>query len=442
MKKLFFLALACTAAISFDLATLKCNAQTNLRFTIPKSSTEQKTRSLSGLVDSSYNWGWNTFTNGWEINPFWKAIQIDYDANNNELSETGHSWNDSVWVNSSKYFYTYDAHNNRTSYLYENWSGTAWVNSSLNTYTYDTNNNKINELGQIWYNSDWVNSTLVIYTYDTNSNKISSLGKTWYDTAWVNPSLSTYTYDINNNLISALGQNWNDTAWVNYYQYTCTYDANNNKTSYLFQNWNGTSWNNTESDTFAYDVNNKLTSKLVQDWNGVGWSNFRQYTYTYDANNNQTGEFCQRWGYATAWVNFSLYSCTYDVNNKLVSESFKSWNNSGTNIMSGDSTYYFIHSINTEINELKTLGENTTIYPNPASDIVTLNIVNTKDEDFILNIYNSMGELVSSETIYQKQPAYRSGRQQINISHLIKGIYIVEIIFEGKAENRKLIIQR
>ncbi|MDD5571094.1 MAG: T9SS type A sorting domain-containing protein [Bacteroidales bacterium] len=75
------------------------------------------------------------------------------------------------------------------------------------------------------------------------------------------------------------------------------------------------------------------------------------------------------------------------------------------------------------------------LFPNPASDIVTLNIDNTEKSDIILNIYNVVGELISSEKLQENQ-------QKINTGNLNNGVYIVEIKSEGWAEKQKLIIQR
>ena len=84
----------------------------------------------------------------------------------------------------------------------------------------------------------------------------------------------------------------------------------------------------------------------------------------------------------------------------------------------------------------KTL-ENTffNLYPNPVSDIITLNIDNTNNADLTLNIYNVTGELISSETLQQNQ-------QQINIGNLNNGIYFFEIKSKEWTEKQKLIIQR
>ncbi len=81
------------------------------------------------------------------------------------------------------------------------------------------------------------------------------------------------------------------------------------------------------------------------------------------------------------------------------------------------------------------VGNLTTIYPNPASDIINLNINKANNADMTLNIYNVIGTLVKSEILEQNQ-------QQINIEDLSNGIYIVEIKNKEWTEKKKLIIQK
>jgi len=75
------------------------------------------------------------------------------------------------------------------------------------------------------------------------------------------------------------------------------------------------------------------------------------------------------------------------------------------------------------------------IYPNPASDIIILNIDNPNNAVLTLNIYNIIGQLIKSEILEQKS-------EQLNISNLSKGIYILEIKSNEMSEKQKLIIQR
>lgn len=75
------------------------------------------------------------------------------------------------------------------------------------------------------------------------------------------------------------------------------------------------------------------------------------------------------------------------------------------------------------------------LYPNPSSEIVTLNIDNANYTDLTLNIYNVAGKLITSETL-------EGNKQQINVGGLSNGIYMVEIKTKEWTGNQKLIIQK
>ena len=77
----------------------------------------------------------------------------------------------------------------------------------------------------------------------------------------------------------------------------------------------------------------------------------------------------------------------------------------------------------------------TKLYPNPASDIINLEINNTNKEVFTLNIYNIMGSLVKTETTNQNY-------NQINVADLNNGIYLIEIKSNDLITKQKLVIQK
>ena len=83
---------------------------------------------------------------------------------------------------------------------------------------------------------------------------------------------------------------------------------------------------------------------------------------------------------------------------------------------------------------IKSVNSLFSICPNPSSDVISLSI-NSKKEDFALNIYNLTGTLVKKEKVEQNQ-------QQINISDLSNGIYVVEINSKERIGRQKLLIQR
>jgi hypothetical protein len=73
------------------------------------------------------------------------------------------------------------------------------------------------------------------------------------------------------------------------------------------------------------------------------------------------------------------------------------------------------------------------IFPNPANDMININ--KNSNETLTLNIYNIMGSLIKTEVLKQNQ-------QQINVSDLINGIYMVKIKSNELIGYQNLIIQR
>jgi hypothetical protein len=74
------------------------------------------------------------------------------------------------------------------------------------------------------------------------------------------------------------------------------------------------------------------------------------------------------------------------------------------------------------------------IYPNPATSYITLELNQSVNSDLTINIYNLLGEPIRTEVIKQN-------RQPINISDLKSGIYVVEIKSKDWIETQKLIIK-
>jgi len=76
-----------------------------------------------------------------------------------------------------------------------------------------------------------------------------------------------------------------------------------------------------------------------------------------------------------------------------------------------------------------------TLSPNPASDLINLNMDNPMNSLTIVNIYNVSGALIRSESILTNQ-------QQINVADLSNGFYLIEIKTKDWTEKQKLIIKK
>ena len=75
------------------------------------------------------------------------------------------------------------------------------------------------------------------------------------------------------------------------------------------------------------------------------------------------------------------------------------------------------------------------IYPNPASDIVTINMNNPNNDDAEIIISNLLGDVVFSEKMNREQ-------QEINTVNFNDGIYLVSIKTGKTVKTGKLIIQK
>ena len=138
------------------------------------------------------------------------------------------------------------------------------------------------------------------------------------------------------------------------------------------------------------------------------------------------------------WTSFNVPISAYTTADSALIF-LASFNLSGGTLPHGNSALY-IDNLNfdnliTSVSEQT--SENTTfsLYPNPATDIVTLNIGNINNAALTLNIYNVIGTLVKSEILKQNQ-------QQINIGDLSNGVYMFSIKSKDFTANQRLIIQK
>lgn len=89
----------------------------------------------------------------------------------------------------------------------------------------------------------------------------------------------------------------------------------------------------------------------------------------------------------------------------------------------------------TSVDDLKNVGSNFSLFPNPASNYITLNMEQTITPNAYVNVYNVLGKLVSSERLIQRN-------QKIDVSNLNNGIYFVETRSSQSTFVQRLLIQR
>lgn len=145
---------------------------------------------------------------------------------------------------------------------------------------------------------------------------------------------------------------------------------------------------------------------------------------------------------ASSWTSFIL-PLTYPSADSATLYFSALWFSSQTSGPKGNSVLY-VDNLSFD-NLISSAPEQTfqkasfSIYPNPASEMLTLNIEDLGAGDLTLNIYNVMGTLVKSELLKQSI----SGNQlQINIGDLSNGFYMVEMKSKDWEGKQKLIIRK
>ena len=129
-------------------------------------------------------------------------------------------------------------------------------------------------------------------------------------------------------------------------------------------------------------------------------------------------------------MNSYQYTCTYDFNNFEQGYSDKSWNNAGTKVTSGDSSYYYYHTV-LGINDLIVQDGSIIVYPNPSSGRFT---ISSNSPITSIEIYNLLGERIYSDFNFAQKTL-------IDLSGYHSGIYLIKIYSGSKNYNRKIIVQ-
>ena len=83
-----------------------------------------------------------------------------------------------------------------------------------------------------------------------------------------------------------------------------------------------------------------------------------------------------------------------------------------------------------------TLINNFNVYPNPASNKVTIEINNSKDEKISISLKDILGK-----EVFVKQLETINAKQVIDVSNLVKGVYLLEITTQNGRVVKQLLVE-
>lgn len=159
-------------------------------------------------------------------------------------------------------------------------------------------------------------------------------------------------------------------------------------------------------------------------------------------------------GMATATKQFTLTDdAYYHYNSNLALINGSTYTIPSTNSIDRDGSHnvigtwdhYYINDVTFDESEF-TVGVNESVasfgtvgaYPNPASDVLNVNITLNNNEEVMINMYNTIGQVVSTET---RNMSAGANTIQMNTSNLQAGVYFLNVTASGSTVTTKVVVE-
>ena len=272
-----------------------------------------------------------------------------------------------------------------------------------------------------------------------SQNLLTSTFETWTDGNWANSSKLLYTYDSSGYQTNLLGQTWDisTNSWITSFQYNYTNNSNGTIQQYIYQNWNvsSNSWVNVQRSTYTYNSSSKVMTSIFETWSGGSWSNSSKFLYTYDANGYQTNLLGQIWNIPTnSWITSFQYNYTNNSNGTVQQYIYQNWvesSNNWVNVQRG--TYIYTGQLGMETYDFNKI----IVYPNPAKDIVSIDVNDFNGEINQVRLINIQGQ-----NVFTYDNANQSKMFNLPINNFSEGIYLLQFQTSTGISTKKLIITK
>lgn len=342
------------------------------------------------------------------------------------------------------------------------WTNGTWEDSDMSTDSFVLDNQ--NRLSVVYNKSMWSytgqpekTKAKYVFTYNA-ANKLERLE---YLKA-VNPnsnnymksSVTNYTYDPNGKLILDSNINYfsnGSTTTISHYAYTgdklnmISQLVGADTTAKVFYTWTGEllesaaamkfddntgEWTLVDCDTFYYNAQGQVTRHWRLGYifknGGITIEPVGNDSYTYTSDGQLLEEIARQWVDGD-WVNFTKTIITYDANNKPIEGN--EYVHLGSD-WSAASRLQYMFGVQTGLSTVANPLSEITIAPNPANDIITIDLDKHEAD---LRLFDITGKAVYEQTRV-------NGKHQIDLSPLNNGLYYASIQSEGFQRTVKIIV--
>lgn len=410
--------------------------------------------SVKQLIGDRTN-NWNTGTSFFEG---YDSTTYEYDGSGKITLSHGFVYNSVTgWKETSQIVYTYSGGllANKTTY---NVSSGTQVNTYKVDYTYNGNNLLITDARWLWVSNAWLGVNRYTSAYDAQQRLITYTTESWVSGNWKNLRREQYATFSGNTPTLVTKQNWVSSAWQNAYSYFHVLYSGSTKDSTVYQsNWStsGSTWYNFGFVTFTYTVNGDMASQEYFEWfyftggqlpvpqwqydytytsnvltyvykqlsvNNGNLDPNQRTTFTLDGNNHWLTAVVENYNLATStWENSQKELYTYDIDGDLRHHILQNWT-AGNWINYNEDYYWYSSNPSTieEITETKPLK----VFPNPFTQIATVEFNLNESTDAKIQVFDLNGRLVQ-----QTETFLNEGNNQWALDgiELNTGFYFIKI---------------
>ena len=327
-------------------------------------------------------------------------------------TDTIEEWNGSSWDPDTRWTTHFDSLGDHVLWHVESYNTGVWdtVGGGMNTYAYQ-NGILVDRISRQFdgngvYTPFWRESR----TIDGN-NEVDTLtqwdwdlvGQQWIPTfRMVDISWYNQTRELAD---SALIQVYN-AGWLDYQKGTCTFGANFSSDC-IMELWNGSSWD--------------LEERLVED------RDVEDHTTNYESMEYVNGNWSMVWGYRNSFI--------YGPNGETYERTSQDWING--NWINDDRWVYqnFFVGVNEVVEELPGL----TIYPNPASTVLSFEFEAQPGKSVSVELYDLQGR----RRLVQHTPRWQGGVVQVELPAVLPdGVYLYRLQVGDQASQGKVMVRK
>jgi len=316
---------------------------------------------------------------------------------------------------------SYDEFNNIVKLDYYQLINNTWLHVSYIDYTYDENGNRLTRTN---YNSFGTPIFTLggVYHYFYNEDNQQTHWEMYFGGNDL-MQIGFLTYNEAGQIVQELGQDsFNSGTMEDSWKIDYQYNSDGTLMSSAQSFWNGSSWTVSSTELFYYDDNKNCTTWEHKSGNTVTDRKEYEYNMAYTIDQLVTPV-------APEFETKNLVA----MNNMVTLQHWYAQNDAGNLVYVCDYIYNYDTLTSTGItNHLFDAG-NMRLYPNPASDLITIDANNT--------IISNVDVIDNTGKVVMRKPHLNKEKMDLDLTALRSGIYYVRLATSKGVFTERLIVQ-